>query len=416
MAVISNGTAVLGLGQHRGPRRQAGDGGQGGAVQAVRGHRRVRPRARDRGHRGVHPGGQAPRADVRRDQPRGHPGARVLRDRAAPEGGDEHPGLPRRPARHGDHLRRGAPQRPRAGEARRSTRCGSSSPAPGRRRSRACRLCLELGLEQENVVLCDRLGRGLDRDGRGRWTRQGAARGRDQGAHAWPRRSSGADVFIGLSVAGVAHAARWCAPWRSDPIVFAMANPDSRDLATRRRARRARTRSSPPGAATTRTRSTTSSASRSSSAARSTCGRPTSTMPMKLAAVRALAELAREDVPDARPQGLRPRVAPLRPRVPDPQAVRPPRAPARRAGGGAGGRWRAAWRGSRSRTSRRTGGGSRRSISRRLELMRGVLDQARRAPKRIVFPEGEHDKILRDGEDPGRRGDRAPDPARPARE
>jgi malate dehydrogenase (oxaloacetate-decarboxylating)(NADP+) len=34
-------------------------------------------------------------------------------------------------------------------------------------------------------------------------------------------------------------------------------------------------------------------------------------------------------------------------------------------------------------------------VSRRLELMRGVIDRARRAPKRIVFPEGEHDKILR---------------------
>jgi malate dehydrogenase (oxaloacetate-decarboxylating)(NADP+) len=34
-------------------------------------------------------------------------------------------------------------------------------------------------------------------------------------------------------------------------------------------------------------------------------------------------------------------------------------------------------------------------ISRRLELMRGILDRARRAPKRVVFPEGEHDKALR---------------------
>jgi malate dehydrogenase (oxaloacetate-decarboxylating)(NADP+) len=34
-------------------------------------------------------------------------------------------------------------------------------------------------------------------------------------------------------------------------------------------------------------------------------------------------------------------------------------------------------------------------ISRRLELMRGIVDRAKRDPKRIVFPEGEHDKILR---------------------
>jgi malate dehydrogenase (oxaloacetate-decarboxylating)(NADP+) len=34
-------------------------------------------------------------------------------------------------------------------------------------------------------------------------------------------------------------------------------------------------------------------------------------------------------------------------------------------------------------------------ISRRLELMRGIVDRARRDPKRVVFPEGEHDQILR---------------------
>ena len=34
-------------------------------------------------------------------------------------------------------------------------------------------------------------------------------------------------------------------------------------------------------------------------------------------------------------------------------------------------------------------------ISRRLELMHGVLDRARTDPKRVVFPEGEHDKALR---------------------
>ena len=66
----------------------------------------------------------------------------------------------------------------------------------------------------------------------------------------------------------------------------------------RRRARPARTRSSPPGAATIRTRSTTFSASPTSSAARSTCGRSTINEAMKIAAAEALAKLAREDVPD----------------------------------------------------------------------------------------------------------------------
>jgi malate dehydrogenase (oxaloacetate-decarboxylating)(NADP+) len=34
-------------------------------------------------------------------------------------------------------------------------------------------------------------------------------------------------------------------------------------------------------------------------------------------------------------------------------------------------------------------------ISRRLELMRGVIDRAKRSPRRVVFPEGEHEQILR---------------------
>ena len=34
-------------------------------------------------------------------------------------------------------------------------------------------------------------------------------------------------------------------------------------------------------------------------------------------------------------------------------------------------------------------------ISRRLELMHGILDRARRSPRRVVFPEGEHEQILR---------------------
>ena len=45
------------------------------------------------------------RAGVRRHQPRGHLGAALLRDRAAPARVARHPGLPRRPARHRDRRR-----------------------------------------------------------------------------------------------------------------------------------------------------------------------------------------------------------------------------------------------------------------------------------------------------------------------
>ncbi len=43
------------------------------------------------------------RPHVRRHQPGGHQGARLLHHRAAAAGASRHPGLPRRPAWHGDH-------------------------------------------------------------------------------------------------------------------------------------------------------------------------------------------------------------------------------------------------------------------------------------------------------------------------
>ena len=74
---------------------------------------------------------------VRRHQPRGHQGAGLLHHRAAAARTDGHPGLPRRPARHGDHRRRrpdqrARPHRPRHrdDQARRATaRARPASPA-----------------------------------------------------------------------------------------------------------------------------------------------------------------------------------------------------------------------------------------------------------------------------------------------
>ena len=48
VAVITNGTAVLGLGQYRAAGLQAGDGRQGRPLQEIRRHRRVRPGSRRR--------------------------------------------------------------------------------------------------------------------------------------------------------------------------------------------------------------------------------------------------------------------------------------------------------------------------------------------------------------------------------
>ena len=117
VAVVTNGTAVLGLG-NIGP--LAGKPVMEGKANLFKkfadidvfdieldAHDRRRDRRR----------GQGDRADVRRHQPRGHQGAGVLRDRAAPAGDARHPGVPRRPARHRDHLRGRAAQRRRAHRA-----------------------------------------------------------------------------------------------------------------------------------------------------------------------------------------------------------------------------------------------------------------------------------------------------------
>ena len=169
----------------------------------------------------------------------------------------------------------------------------------------------------------------------------------------------GADVFVGLSVGGVVDQ-EMVRSMARDPIVFALANPDPEIGYEDVRGRPRRTPSWPPAAATTRTRSTTSSASPSSSAARSTCGRPTINEAMKLAAVKALAELAREDVPDAvlRAYGLESLRFGREYLIPKPFDYRGAAAGRRRRWRGRP--WRPGWRGSRSPTSRPTSGGWRR--------------------------------------------------------
>ena len=119
-----------GPGQYRRDGRQAGDGGQGLPVQEVRRDRRVRHRDRrdrpgqaGRDHR-------LARADLRRDQSRGHQGAGVLRDRDAAARADEDPGVPRRPARHGDRGGGGPAQRAARGRQGDRGRSSWSAPAP----------------------------------------------------------------------------------------------------------------------------------------------------------------------------------------------------------------------------------------------------------------------------------------------
>ena len=78
VAVVSDGTAVLGLGDI-GPRGgDAGDGGQVLPVQGVRRRRRVPDLPGHDGPRGDRAHRQADRAGLRRHQPRGHLRAALL--------------------------------------------------------------------------------------------------------------------------------------------------------------------------------------------------------------------------------------------------------------------------------------------------------------------------------------------------
>ena len=117
VAVVSDGTAVLGL----------GDIGPRAAMPVMEGKAMLfkefagvdafpicldtkRP-GRDRRR------GQGDRPGLRRDQPGGHLGPALLRDRGPAEGRARHPGLPRRPARHRGGRAGGAAQRPDADRA-----------------------------------------------------------------------------------------------------------------------------------------------------------------------------------------------------------------------------------------------------------------------------------------------------------
>ena len=91
-------------GQSRRARRQAGDGRQGGAVQALRRHRFDRPRSVVRGSRRDHQLRQAAGQELGRHQSRRHQGAGMLHHRAEAARAARYPGLPRRSARHRDHL------------------------------------------------------------------------------------------------------------------------------------------------------------------------------------------------------------------------------------------------------------------------------------------------------------------------
>ena len=252
-------------------------------------------------------------------------------------------------------------------------------------------LYITLGLRREHVLMCD--SQGVIYRGRGEHMSPVKERyAADTEARDLADAMVGADVFIGLSRGGVVDA-EMLVTMAETPIVFAMANPDpeigfEEAKAARPDAIMATGRSDYPnqvnnvlgfpfifrGALDVRATDINDE--------------------MKLAAVRALADLAREDVPDAvlKAYGLESlKYGPdyLIPKPFDHRVllrVAPAVAQAAMDSGVA-------------RIPIEDFEIYRRRleaiISRRLQLMRGVIDRARRDPKRVVFPEGEHDKILR---------------------
>ncbi|HEV2855863.1 MAG TPA: NADP-dependent malic enzyme [Thermoanaerobaculia bacterium] len=256
----------------------------------------------------------------------------------------------------------------------------------------ACaRLYLELGARRENLVLCDKSGviwRGRT-DDMDPYKQEFAA---DTRARTLAEALVAADVFVGLSVGGVM-TADMVRSMARDPIVFAMANPDPEINYEEARAARedaivATGRSDYPnqvnnvlgfpflfrGALDVRATDINEA--------------------MKLAAVKALAELAREDVPDAvlRAYGLESLRFGREYLIPKPfdyrVLLRVPPAVARAAMESGVARVPIADFEAYHRRLETL-------ISRRLELMRGIIDRARRSPRRVVFPEGEHEQILR---------------------
>ena len=256
----------------------------------------------------------------------------------------------------------------------------------------ACvRLYLELGAKREHVIFCDSKGVIY----KGRTERMDALKesfAADTDARTLADALHGADVFVGLSVGGLV-SPEMLAPMAARPIVFAMANPDPEIGYEDAKAARpdvivATGRSDYPnqvnnvlgfpflfrGALDTRATDINEA--------------------MKHAAVRALADLAREDVPDSvlKAYGLESLEFGDQYLIPKPfdyrvlLRVAPAVAEAAMASGVA----RRAI--DDIEVYRRE---LARLISRRFHLMHNIIDRAARNPQRIVFPEGEHDKILR---------------------
>jgi len=254
--------------------------------------------------------------------------------------------------------------------------------------------CLELlrsiGFKRENIILCDTKGVIYEgrKEGMNQWKSAHAAK---TSARTLAEALKGADVFYGLSVKG-AVTKEMVASMAPKPIIFAMANPDPEITAeevaeVRDDAIMATGRSDYPNQIN------------------NVLGFPyifrgaldvqatSINMEMKIAAARALAALAREDVPDdvAAAYGARPKYGPdyIIPVPFDPRLIsQVPPAVAKAAMDTGVARkpiqdmekYRQALRSRRDPVA---------------AVLQRVFDLVRRSPKRVVFAEGEEEQVIR---------------------
>jgi malate dehydrogenase (oxaloacetate-decarboxylating)(NADP+) len=254
--------------------------------------------------------------------------------------------------------------------------------------------CLELlraiGFRPENLILCDTKGVIYEgrREGLNQWKSGFAVKTE---ARSLAEALKGADVFFGLSVKG-AVTQDMVAVMADKPIIFAMANPDpeitvEEVAAVREDAIMATGRSDYPnqinnvlgfpyifrGALDARAK--------------------TINMEMKIAAARALAELAREDVPDevAAAYGSRPKFGPdyIIPVPFDPRLISsvPPAVAKAAMDTGVARRPIVDMREYRNQLRSR-----RDPIA---GVLTNIFERLRRQPKRVVFAEGEEEQVIR---------------------
>ena len=137
VAVISNGTAILGLGNLGALAAKPVMEGKAALFKRFADIDSIDLEVDTQDPDEVHQRRALSRAVLRRHQPRRHQGARLLHHRKPAARADGHPGLPRRSARHGDHRDGRAHQRAATHRARDVATSRSSATARAQRASPA---------------------------------------------------------------------------------------------------------------------------------------------------------------------------------------------------------------------------------------------------------------------------------------